>query len=176
MLEIPAVTTSPSSLASFVEIRIAPSLPREPYKAAAAVPFNTLILSIFSGETSNKSDSTGIPSTTISGVLPRREKLGAWNMPVGLLTVRPATCPESALPTLTVPGCSKASVLTCWVVYPSFFFCCLIPMAVTTTSSISFTSSDISTLITFRLPIGRSTVSYPTKEKTSVPFFGASIS
>ena len=49
----------------------------EPYKAAAAVPFKTLILSIFSGDTSKRSDSTGTPSITINGVFPRKENEGA---------------------------------------------------------------------------------------------------
>ena len=116
MLESPAFTVSPSLSASLVVIRMAPSLPLEPYRAAAAVPFSTLMLWMFSGETSNKSDSTGTPSITISGVFPRRVKVGAWKIPVGLFTVRPATCPDKALPTFTVPGWSSASVLTCWVV------------------------------------------------------------
>ena len=61
----------------FAGQKIAPSLPREPYKAAAAVPFKTLILSIFSGDTSKRSDSTGTPSITINGVFPRKENEGA---------------------------------------------------------------------------------------------------
>ncbi|MNY33929.1 hypothetical protein D3C86_1682300 [compost metagenome] len=66
----------PSFSAFFVVIRIAPSLPLEPYNAEAVVPFKTLIFAMLSPETSKKSVSTGIPSITIKGFLPLKEKEG----------------------------------------------------------------------------------------------------
>ena len=49
----------------------------QPGTVNVAVPFKTLILSIFSGDTSKRSDSTGTPSITINGVFPRKENEGA---------------------------------------------------------------------------------------------------
>ncbi len=85
------LTSIPSFSACLVEIIIAPFLPLAPYKAEAAVPFNTLILAIFSLETSNMSDSMGTPSKTINGVCPRRENEGVSNILEGTETVKPAT-------------------------------------------------------------------------------------
>ena len=84
MLLVEKLISKPSFLAVLLVIRIAPFFPREPYKAEAAVPFSTLTLSIFSLEMSKKSVSTGTPSSTTNGALPRSLKLGAWKIPVGL--------------------------------------------------------------------------------------------
>ena len=116
MLLVEKLISKPSFLAVLLVIRIAPFFPREPYKAEAAVPFSTLTLSIFSLEMSKKSVSTGTPSSTTNGALPRSLKLGAWKIPVGLATYRPATCPERAEPTFRLGVAFNTSLLICWVV------------------------------------------------------------
>src|SRR5690606_36595038 len=83
-----------------------------------------------------------------------RLKDGAWKIPVGLLTIKPATCPESALAIFIVLDSSSTSTGTSCVAYPTFRFCCLIPIAVTTTWSISvlLNSSNVKTALD-RFPI-----------------------
>src|SRR5690606_21126284 len=166
---------------------------REPYRAAADAPFNTDILSIFSGSKSPRpfpiSESgfqnsavpplklfMGTPSTTIKGWLspvkelfPLKtilEELAGPLLP--LITCRPATLPERALERLVSRDSTKSPPFISCKAYPNDFFSLLIPKAVTTTSPNCSASSSMETLMADCPPTTTSLVLKPKEEKTNV--------
>src|SRR5690606_9834126 len=172
-------------------MRITPLSALEPYKADAAPPFNTDILSMSSGfrspspfpisaEGFQKSlllaptkFSIGTPSTTIRGWLSPVKDVNPLNTifeeeagPLEpLTTCKPATLPVKALAMLFSLASVNASPLMSWKENPRDFFSLFIPIAVTTTSSILLASCSNSTLRVGPLT-STSLGAYPTMERS----------
>lgn len=155
-----------------VVIRIAPFLPRKPYKAEAVAPFSTEYVSISSGETFQVSVLTGTPSTTYKiSELPRSITLGRRSSSGCAPTVRPATFPAKALIAFGSRAFTVEEPSTVWMATPVRRMSFLIPKAVTTTSCNCRRSVSSWTLIVERFWRGISLVPKPTNENTSVLAF-----